>query len=108
MITLEFVNVLMGLMMVGVAIVNLRDRTSRKRYNNATFWGLYAVTFLAGSYLPNFVNGLLVIVMVLVMAIGKLGGAPPESSTRAAREASALRWGNRLFIPGVSEYASRF
>ena len=102
MITLEFVNVLMGLMMAGVAIVNLRDRTSRKRYNNAAFWGLYAVTFLAGSYLPNFVNGLLVIVMVLVMAIGKLGGAPPESSTRAAREASALRWGNRLFIPALT------
>jgi len=102
MITLEFVNVLMGLMMAGVAIVNLRDRTSRKRYNNAAFWGLYAVTFLAGSYLPNFVNGLLVIVMVLVMAIGKLGGAPPESSTRAVREASARRWGNRLFIPALT------
>jgi len=102
MITLEFVNVLMGLMMAGVAIVNLRDRTSRKRYNNAAFWGLYAVTFLAGSYLPNFVNGLLVIVMVLVMAIGKLGGAPPESSTRAVREASALRWGNQLFIPALT------
>jgi uncharacterized membrane protein len=69
MITLELVNVLMGLMMAGVAIVNLRDRTSRKRYVNAAFWGLYAVTFLAGSYLPNFVNGLLVIAMVLVMAM---------------------------------------
>ena len=102
MITLEFVNVLMGLMMAGVAVVNLRDRASRKRYNNAAFWGLYSLTFLAGSYLPNFVNGLLVIVMVLVMAIGKLGGAPPESSTRAVREASARRWGNRLFIPALT------
>ena len=102
MITLEFVNVLMGLMMAGVAIVNIRDRTSRKRYNNAAFWGLYALTFLAGSYLPNFANGVLVIAMVLVMAIGKLGGPPPESSTRAAREASALRWGNRLFIPALT------
>jgi uncharacterized membrane protein len=102
MITLEFVNVLMGLMMAGVAIVNLRDRTSRKRYNNAAFWGLYALTFLAGSYLPNFANGVLVIAMVLVMAIGKLGSPPPESSTRAAREASALRWGNRLFIPALT------
>ena len=102
MITFEFVNVLMGLMMAGVAIVNLRDRTSRKRYNNAAFWGLYAVTFLAGSYLSDFVNGLVVIAMVLVMAIGKLGGAPPEASTREEREASAARWGNRLFIPALT------
>ena len=35
MITLEFVYVLMGVMMAGVAIVNLRDRASKKRYNNA-------------------------------------------------------------------------
>jgi uncharacterized membrane protein len=102
MITFEFVNVLMGLMMAGVAIVNLRDRTSAKRYNNAAFWGLYAVTFLAGSYLSDFMNGLVVIAMVLVMAIGKLGGPPPEASTRVQREASAAKWGNRLFIPALT------
>jgi uncharacterized membrane protein len=102
MITLEFVNMLMGLMMAGIAIVNLRDKTSAKRYNNAAFWGIYAVTFLAGSYLPNFVNGLLVMAMVSIVAIGKLGGPPPEQTTRAEREASAARWGNRLFIPALT------
>ena len=102
MITLEFVYVLMGLMVAGIAIVNLRDRTSPKRYNNAAFWGLYAISFLVGSHLPNFVNGLIVIGMVLVMAIGKLGGAPPEPTTRAEREASAARWKNVLFIPALA------
>jgi uncharacterized membrane protein len=102
MITLEFVNVLMGLMMAGIAIVNLRDKTSQKRYNNAAFWGIYAVTFLAGSYLPNFVNGLLVIAMVSIVAIGKLGAAPAEQTTRAEREVSAARWGNRLFVPALT------
>jgi uncharacterized membrane protein len=102
MITLEFVNVLMGLMMIGIAIVNLRDKSSKKHYNNAAFWGMYAVTFLAGSYLPNFVNGLLVIAMVLIVAVGKLGGAPPEQTTRAEREVSAAKWGNRLFIPALT------
>ena len=102
MITLEFVNVLMGIMMAGIAIVNVRDTTNRKRYNNAAFWGLYAVTFLAGSHLPNFVNGLLVIAMVLIVAIGKLGVAPGEQTTRAEREVSAAKWGNRLFIPALT------
>src|SRR5512132_2484383 len=102
MITLEFVYVLMGVMMAGVAIVNWRDRASKKRYNNAAFWGLYAVTFIAGSRLPSFVSGLLVIGMVVIAAIGKLGGAPAERTTRADREASALKWGNRLFIPALT------
>jgi uncharacterized membrane protein len=102
MITLEFVYVLMGLMWIGIAIVNLRDRANAKRYVNAAFWGLYAITFLLGSRLPNFLNGLLIIGMVVVMAIGKLGGAPPESTTRAEREASAARWRNKLFIPALA------
>ncbi|MGH7617166.1 MAG: 5-oxoproline transporter, DUF979 family subunit, partial [Gemmatimonadaceae bacterium] len=102
MITFEFVNVLMGLMMAGVAIVDLRDRTNPKHYNSAAFWGIYAVTFLLGSYLPNLVNGVLVIAMVLVLVVGKLGGAPAEATTRAEREASARRWGNALFIPALT------
>jgi uncharacterized membrane protein len=102
MISLEFVYVLMGVMMLGVAVVNVRDRSSRKRYVNGAFWGLYGVTFLVGSHLPDFVNGLLVIGMVLVMAIGKLGGPPPEATSRADREASAARWGNRLFVPALA------
>jgi uncharacterized membrane protein len=92
----------MGIMMVGIAVVNVRDKANAKRYNNAAFWGIYGVTFLAGSYVPNFVNGLLVIAMVSIVAIGKLGVAPPEQTTRAERELSAARWGNRLFIPALT------
>jgi uncharacterized membrane protein len=102
MITLEFVYVFMGLMVAGVAIVNLRDQSSAKRYNNAAFWGLYAISFLVGSRLPDLINGLIVIAMVLVMAIGRLSGPPPEQATRAEREQSAARWGNRLFIPALT------
>jgi len=102
MITLEFVYALMGIMMAGIAIVNFRDRTSAKRYNNAAFWGLYAITFLAGSRIPHFATGLIVIGMVLVMAIGKLGGPPAESTSREMREESAARWGNKLFIPALA------
>jgi uncharacterized membrane protein len=102
MITLEFVYILMGLMMACIAIVNVRDASNAKRYNNAAFWGLYALTFLAGSHLPDLINGCIVIAMVGVMAIGKLGGAPREHTTPAERAQSAARWGNRLFIPALT------
>jgi uncharacterized membrane protein len=102
MITPEFVYALMGVLLGGVAIVNLRDASSPKRYVNAAFWGLWAITFLLGPRLPNVVNGFIVIAMMLVAAIGKLGGAPAESTTRAEREASAARWGSTLFIPALT------
>jgi uncharacterized membrane protein len=101
MITLEFVYVLMGIMVAGVTIVNLLDAQHPKRWSNSTFWGLYAISFLAGSHLPAFVNGILVLLMVGVASTGKVGARASATTTRADREASARRWGNRLFVPAL-------
>jgi uncharacterized membrane protein len=101
-ITLEHVYWLMGAMAGGVAIVNLRDPSNPKRYNNALFWGIYSATFLIGSHLPHFVSGCLAIGMVLVASIGKLGQGTRETRTPAQRAGSAARWGNRLFIPALT------
>ena len=102
MITLEHIYWLMGLMMAGVAIVNARDATNPRRVNNTAFWGIYAVTFLAGSWLPDVVSGFLVIAMVLVASIRGLGQGKKEGATREDLEASARKWGNRLFIPALT------
>jgi uncharacterized membrane protein len=101
-ISLEFIYALMGIMLAGVAIVNGRDVSNPRRWRNAIFWGLWAVTFVAGSRLSNLANGLLVLAMVAVVSVGKLGQGTRESSTLAEREASARRWGNRLFIPALT------
>jgi uncharacterized membrane protein len=101
-ITLEHIYWLSGLMMAGVAIVNWRDGTNPRRLNNTAFWGIYAITFLAGSYLPDLANGFLVITMVLVASIRGLGQGRQESATGEEREASARRWGNKLFIPALA------
>jgi uncharacterized membrane protein len=102
MITLEHIYWLTGLMMAGVAIVNARDKTNPRRFNNTAFWGIYAVTFLAGSRLPDLVSGFLVIAMVMVASIRGLGQGKKEGATREELEASARRWGNRLFIPALT------
>jgi uncharacterized membrane protein len=101
-IALEHVYWLMGALAGGGSNVNARDPANRTSSNNAAFWGLYAVTFLLGSRLPPFATGCIVIVMVLVASIGKLGQTTRESQTPAQREASAARWGNRLFIPALT------
>ena len=89
MIRIETIFVLMGLLIGGVAIVSGRDHTNPRRWNNAIFWGAYAVTFLVGSMLPDVANGVLVLIMVGVAGIGKLGTPAGESATRDEREASA-------------------
>jgi uncharacterized membrane protein len=101
MITLEFVYVLLGAMALGVAIVNALDHAHPKRLGNALFWGLWAASFLLGSHLPDFVNGLIVIAMVIVASARALGGGTADRLTAAERLASAERWGNRLFVPAL-------
>ena len=101
MITLEFLYTLMGVMVGGVALVNLLTRDNPKRLRNALFWGIYAVTFLAGSHLPDLVNGVLVIAMAVVASAGGLGQGKADASGAARQEESARRWGNLLFVPAL-------
>jgi uncharacterized membrane protein len=100
-ITLEHIYWLTGLMMAGVSVVNWRDRTNRRWFNNTAFWGIYAITFVFGSRLPDVVSGFLVIGMVLVASIRGLGQGADSTSPRE-REESANRWGNKLFIPALT------
>ena len=47
MITLGFVYVLAGLTFAAFAFLGLRDRGNPKRFGNAAFWGLLALSMLA-------------------------------------------------------------
>lgn len=101
MVTLEFIYFLMGLLLAGITLVSVRDRTNRKRWRNTAFWGIYAATFLFGSYLPPFVSGVMVIAMTAVAGVGGLGRGDPDTTTPAQRVESARRLRNRLYVPAL-------
>lgn len=101
MIGVEIVYRIAGIVVAVVAILNLRDPTNPQRWRNAVFWGAYAASLLFGSHLPDFVNGCLVIVLVLVAGIGGLGRGEAKTTSREEREVNAQRRGNRLFVPAL-------
>jgi uncharacterized membrane protein len=92
---------LAGILFAAFALLNLVDRTNPKRFGSAVFWGCYAMTLLFGSRLPDFVNGCLVLVLVVVGGLGRLGRGDPRTTSAEERRASAIRWGNRLFVPAL-------
>jgi uncharacterized membrane protein len=102
MITLEFLYRLMGVLTGAAAIINLRDAANPNRYANAAFWGLWAVSFLFGTYLPDVVNGCIILAMVAVATIRGVKAGAAEGATQTERTESARRWGNRLFIPALA------
>jgi len=88
---------LMGAMFAAFAI----GHAFAQSWRSAAFWGCFAVTMLGGSYLPDIVDGTLVIVLALLAAAG-LKPKPAPTSDAKTREASAAKLGNALFLPALA------
>jgi len=100
MIDLQWIYWLVGGYLLWTALRAARDRGNPRRYANALFWGLVALTMLAAERMPPAVVGAIVVVLACLAASG-LGRGHCDEGTPAAREASARRLGNRLFIPAL-------
>jgi len=98
MIGLQHVFWLMGALFAAYALLSLGDKTNKKRLWNALFWGLVAVSLLAGDRLGDMANGWLVIALALVGGFNLLGRGEP-STGEVERNAFGERFGNRLFLP---------
>ncbi|HEY8948434.1 MAG TPA: DUF979 domain-containing protein [Rhizomicrobium sp.] len=97
MITLNHIYILMGALFAGVAMLSALDRANRKRFGNAIFWALFALSFLAGSHLSDFENGVLVLALVIVGGFNFLGRTAPATTTPDQRRERAQHYGNGLF-----------
>lgn len=112
MVSLSHIFVLLGVLFLGTAVLDARDR----RWSVAAFWAILAAPFLfgdtilaaakAGTAWPAQAMGAGVIALGLLASRNR-AGAPAEDGDRArdqaaAREASAARLGNRLFLPALA------
>jgi uncharacterized membrane protein len=96
---LEVVYVLAGLVLAVFAVATALDRGHPARAGTALFWLLLGVIFALGSYLPAWLTGVLVIVLVILDGLGLVQKGTYSEATPAQRAASAERFGFRLFIP---------
>jgi uncharacterized membrane protein len=96
-ITYEWLYVLAGAAFAVWAALSAKDR----RWGNAAFWALLAVSFLAGSHLSDLANGVLVLALVAIAGLGGLKRSDPPTTSPQEREAYAAQLGNRLFLPAL-------
>ena len=97
MITIEHIYILIGFFFGAVAVLSLFDRANKKRFGNAVFWGLFAASFLVGSHLTDFENGVLVLALVIVGGFNFIGRTAPGTTSPEQRRETAARYGNGLF-----------
>ncbi|MGZ8305421.1 MAG: DUF979 domain-containing protein [Allosphingosinicella sp.] len=98
MITGQHVLYLVGAMFAAFALLSAFDRTNPKRLGNAAFWGLFALSLIAGSWLGDLANGCIVLALAALAGFKRIGRGASETSD-AEREARGERYGNALFLP---------
>ena len=85
-----------GMFLAMVALAARRDRTKPHRMGRFLFWGLYALSFLAGSHLDARANGVLVVALVLASSLLPARHSQRCDPGQAAQRPSPL-W--RLALP---------
>lgn len=101
MITLHWLYLLAGAMFAGFSILSAVDRSNGKRWGNAAFWGLMALSLLAGDLIGDIGNGFLVMGLAALAGFGFVGRGNPATTTEEEREACSARLGNKLFLPAL-------
>jgi uncharacterized membrane protein len=81
-----------GLVFAAYSLLSLR----RRRFGNAAFWALVALSFLAGDQLGDFGNGVLVLALVALAGLGVLRKPDVVDSAE-----DGARHGNKLFLPAL-------
>jgi uncharacterized membrane protein len=101
MITLHWLYTLAGLMFAAFALLSALDRSHSKRLGNAAFWGLMALSLLAGDRIGDVGNGLLVLGLAGLAGFGFIGRSHPPTTDDGERESWSGRLGNALFLPAL-------
>jgi uncharacterized membrane protein len=101
MITMHWLFALAGLMFAAFGVLSALDRSHSKRFGNAAFWGLMALSLLAGDYLGDFGNGLLVLGLAGLAGFGFIGRSHPPTTSDAERQGWSDRLSNKLFLPAL-------
>ena len=101
MITLHWLYTLAGAMFAAFALLSALDGRNPKRLGNAAFWGLMALSLLAGDLMGDFGNGLLVLGLAGLAGFGFIGRSHPPTTGDDERQGWSAKLGNKLFLPAL-------
>ncbi len=97
--SLDAVYIPTGIVLLIFAALTYRDRENQRRATSSIFWLILSLIFMAGSLLPHWVTGCLVLLMVLCDGIGGVKPGLFKEATKEEQGVQADRLKNRLFLP---------
>ncbi|HJQ70426.1 MAG TPA: DUF979 domain-containing protein [Blastocatellia bacterium] len=97
--SLQAVYILVGLVLAVFAWMTFRDRGNPRRVGSALFWMILGLIFIAGGWLPHWVTGLLVLLMVALDGTGQVRRGSATEAPKEYQEKEAERLRNKIFLP---------
>lgn len=101
-ILLEIFYIIIGLFMGITMIFTLKDKNHKTRIGTALFWGIIAVVFMLGNYIPSIVVGLLVVVIAILSATKQINIGTLKQLDETFSTLKAEKLGLKIFIPSLS------
>ena len=101
-LTINYLFYLVGIILLVVGGMIITDKSHPRRLTAGGFWLIYALIFLVGDWIPVPIVGVLVVAMALIAGFGGVTGAKPKMLSEDTRRQSAVRLGNKLFVPALT------
>ncbi|AEB30146.1 protein of unknown function DUF979 [Carnobacterium sp. 17-4] len=99
---LEFFFIVIGLLLIYTASKVFRDAKHPTRLGTALFWLLLGIVFAFGNFIPDMINGMLIMVMGILTLFKqvRLGEVKTVDEDKALEASNRL--GNKIFIPVIT------
>ncbi len=100
-ITLDHIYYLIGFFLFLFSIYTIFDKNHKAKWGTALFWAIYGITFVWGKEIPGPIVGGMVVIMAIIASVKLTGTGSYNETTQEEKAGSAVKYGNRLFIPAL-------
>lgn len=98
---LEMWYVLIGFVLVASAINGMKSVEGNRKYGVFSFWFILALLFIAGPYIPDFLNGVFVLILGCLSAFKLVNISDIKQVSQSFKDDASTKIGNLIFIPSL-------
>ncbi|EOA8958748.1 DUF979 domain-containing protein [Vibrio harveyi] len=98
---LEYVYQATGLLLLAFSLQSFLDKENPRKVGTGLFWLVYGISFIFGAIIPNFLTGVMVLILTILAAGGFMGAGNYGTTSIQQRTESASLLKNKLFIPAL-------
>ena len=98
---LDYIYQLVGLLLVVFAMQSFRDKANNKRIGTGLFWLTYGASLCFGKLLPDWLVGLMIILLTLIATFNLMGTSGHGQLDTKLRKERAEKLKNKVFLPAL-------